>query len=275
MQALSLLGIAPESCIFLGYPDQEITELLMNGDRGPVERIAFEISRFRPDLLVVPSEFDTHPDHSALGVLVRFACLAYDGCGPIGMLHYLIHTRSGTNNPVPGEVELPLTRNQQEKKRQAISSHATQMKLGRGRLLRLAGPSEKFSTVIECKGIELQHPVRRARVWGGSLQLSLVTRNHLGAFGQRTLRFVGLQKDGSRRAFSLVMPGRSGEAALRDAASEEVLTMCRYQGDRATGELSLPTAALGCVQRLFVKVERRFGFFDEAGWREVHLPEQV
>jgi len=39
-------------------------------------------------------------------------------------------------------------------------------------------------------------------------------------------------------------------------------------------EIQLPSLSFAAVDQLFVKLERRFGFFDGAGWREVPLDGQ-
>src|SRR5262249_50687948 len=71
--ALAVLGIAPSDAVFLGLPDQRITDLLLSGQDAAIDRIQALLEEVRPTLLIVPSPFDLHPDHSALAVLFRLA----------------------------------------------------------------------------------------------------------------------------------------------------------------------------------------------------------
>ena len=73
LAALAELGLAADDALFLGLPDQAITDLVIAGDGGAVERLAAALRDWRTTLLVLPSLFDLHPDHSALAVLMRLA----------------------------------------------------------------------------------------------------------------------------------------------------------------------------------------------------------
>jgi len=57
--------------------------------------------------------------------------------------------------------------------------------------------------------------------------------------------------------------------AIRSEPDGERLGQARLEARRDGGTVRLPRAILGDAQRLWAKVERRHGFFDEAGWMEI------
>jgi LmbE family N-acetylglucosaminyl deacetylase len=69
--ALQVLGVHPSYAQFLALPDQGLTDLLVTDCRSTLERLATAMSNWFPTDLLVPSVADTHPDHSALGVMLR------------------------------------------------------------------------------------------------------------------------------------------------------------------------------------------------------------
>ena len=97
LAALSVLGIAPEQVQFLSLPDQGVTDLLLARRGETIRRLADLILAWGPTHLLVPSASDTHPDHSGLAVLLRFA---FDNFLPrrhrIQRLDYLVHGASAS-----------------------------------------------------------------------------------------------------------------------------------------------------------------------------------
>jgi N-acetyl-1-D-myo-inositol-2-amino-2-deoxy-alpha-D-glucopyranoside deacetylase len=69
--ALQVLGVHPSYAQFLALPDQQLTDLLVTDCRSTLERLATAMSNWSPTDLLVPSVADTHPDHSALAVMLR------------------------------------------------------------------------------------------------------------------------------------------------------------------------------------------------------------
>ncbi|PYT15135.1 MAG: hypothetical protein DMF51_07340 [Acidobacteria bacterium] len=104
LAALAELGLAADDALFLGLPDQAITDLVIAGDGGAVERLAAVLRDWRTTLLVLPSLFDLHPDHSALAVLMR---LALERASPDPLpraLSYIVRThRRGDGRQAPGD----------------------------------------------------------------------------------------------------------------------------------------------------------------------------
>jgi hypothetical protein len=58
---------------------------------------------------------------------------------------------------------------------------------------------------------------------------------------------------------------------IRDVATGTVIATGEYLGGRRGGCLVLPHRPLAGTDRIFIKLERRWGFFDEAGWRELPM----
>jgi LmbE family N-acetylglucosaminyl deacetylase len=91
LAALAELGISAAHAVFLGLPDQAVTDVLLAGGETAVDRIEALLLERRTTLLVAPSLFDLHPDHSALAVLVRLALARLDPGRRPRLFSYLIH----------------------------------------------------------------------------------------------------------------------------------------------------------------------------------------
>ena len=273
LAALAELGLGSESAVFLGLPDQAITDLVIGGDEAEVERLAALFRDWRATLLVLPSLFDLHPDHSALAVLTHLALERAAVEPPPRALSYIIHRTSGMNLPTDadaaGAARLEPTEKEMAGKRRAILRHATQLTVHRRKFLSFAGRPEIF---LRERGPGIGgglHPVRRARLDDGALRLDLELRPRLGAFGRPTLHLAA-GAPGTRRTLSLALRWRRGKADVRDALTAETAGSASLRGGRRGGTVEVPLASLPDSDRLFVKLERRFGFFDEGGWLEVN-----
>lgn len=135
----------------------------------------------------------------------------------------------------------------------------------------------------EGEGLAAGHGVCETRVVANELWLKLGLRARwgLGVFGPATLLLAAGRQGRLVAAAELDLPRRPGEAALRvmplaaaEGAKEAppprpTLYAARFAGTYADGEVSLPRAALGDYDRLYIKIKRRHGFFDECGWRPV------
>ena len=54
-----------------------------------------------------------------------------------------------------------------------------------------------------------------------------------------------------------------------DCAAREKSQFGRYEGDAFRAEIILPAGSFAAHRSLFVKLDRRVWFFDEAGWFEI------
>ena len=272
LAALQTLGIHAVGTVFLGFPDQGITGRLLAGGRDITAAIAAEVAQWRPTLIAAPGCGDLHPDHSALAVLTGLAVdsLPQDR-GSIRRVEYLVHTLR-PKAPPAASISLPLSPEQRNVKLRAILCHASQLKLRPFSVTARAAESEEFGDP-ECPASACgHHPVRESSVENGALHFELALRPRLGAFGRATVCLVGWNQS-EMRAWLVPLPHvgawlpRSVEVI--SAATGLQIGQGSYVGGWTRGRLVVPLAALMPAQRLFVKLERRFGFFDEAGWREV------
>jgi LmbE family N-acetylglucosaminyl deacetylase len=73
LKALRVLGVSASNARFLGLPDQGLTNLLASDARSTIDAFGKIIRDWCPTHLFVPSIADAHPDHSALGIILRLA----------------------------------------------------------------------------------------------------------------------------------------------------------------------------------------------------------
>jgi hypothetical protein len=64
------------------------------------------------------------------------------------------------------------------------------------------------------------------------------------------------------------VPIQSSGAEVFDCHTGERVVVAQYRGDAFAGEFAIPVDLFSPAQALFVKLERRSWFFDEAGWLE-------
>lgn len=83
------------------------------------------------------------------------------------------------------------------------------------------------------------------------------------------LFILGHDEAGALRCARMRLPVRSSDVEMFDWVTEERLDAARYRGDAFAGELVVPIDAFSPNHSLFVKLERRGWFFDEAGWLEL------
>ena len=283
LDAMAELGLREEDAVFLGLPDQAITDLLLFGDPLGVDRLAALFSDWRPTVVVLPSPFDLHPDHSALAVLARLALGRVwpgqaAGDGGARVLSYIVHRTAtmpiGEATDEPGVARLELTPTEQARKRRAILCHATQLAVHRRKFLSYAERDEVFFPDAAAGVGDGLHPVRRATREGSALRLDLTLRPRPGAFGRPTLHLAA-GAGGARQSLSLDLRWRRGRTHITDALTMESRGLASLRGGRRGGTVEVPLASLPQSGRLFVKLKRRFGFFDEGGWLEVNgAPEE-
>ena len=273
LAALAALGIPAADAVFLGLPDQAITDLLLSGDDRAIDRIEAVLRERRTTLLVAPCLFDLHPDHSALAVLVRRALDRLDRASRPRLLSYLIHrTReSRAAGDGPNALRFEPSVEEMERKRRAIRCHATQLTVHRRKFLAATERPEVFYPGETTPDWDSLHPVRRARLEPDALRLDVVLQPRLGAFGRTTLRLARGPAEGSR-CLSLDLRWRQGGADVKDLRTDATLGRAALHGGRRGGTVEVPIEALPLPGTFYVKLERRFGFFDEGGWLEVEDP---
>ncbi|OFV82158.1 MAG: hypothetical protein A2Y78_09980 [Acidobacteria bacterium RBG_13_68_16] len=271
-RALERLEVAEASTRFLGFPDQGTTDLVLHGNEVAMGTLTEAVRAWRPTVVVGPSLLDLHPDHSALGVMLQLAldCLA-DTVAPRSQLRYLVHNPRLLGRR-EGSLVLPLSATQRARKRSAIACHQTQLVLRSTWLLSFAKREERFFLAESPVGL-FEHPVRAASRSARSLDLTLVSRSLLRSFGPRTVCLVGGFSHASVR-LAVDLPDDGGVVKVRDLHTGRTLGDAEFCGKNGRGDLRLPVEAVPDGVRLFAKLERRFGFFDEAGWKELSLERQ-
>ncbi len=70
LSAMRLAGVSPAHVAFLGLPDGGLQDLTMEEQCNALRRLR---ARPQPDLLIVPSEQDNHPDHRVVAGLCECA----------------------------------------------------------------------------------------------------------------------------------------------------------------------------------------------------------
>jgi len=274
LAALSELGVPSADAVFLGLPDQAITDIVLSGSDAAVERLISLIALRRPTLLIAPSLFDLHPDHSALAVLVRLALARLEPGRRPRLFSYLIHRTRGAGGGAtpdgPGVLRFQPSEKEMDRKRRAILCHTTQLAVHRRKFLSFADRPEIFYSGEAAPGDD-RHPVRRVRLGPDTLRLDVVLSPRFGAFGRPTLH-LATDASGERRSLSFDLRWRRGRADVKDFITDQTTGRVALRGGRRGGIVEVPLQALPGSRRLYLKLERRFGFFDEGGWLEVEDP---
>jgi LmbE family N-acetylglucosaminyl deacetylase len=270
LAALECLGVSRESADFLGYEDQTLTDLLLRGGEEKLHELAARINDWGPTLLVLPSLYDVHPDHSALAVLVHLACLRSGSLQSyLSVMSYILDSRSPETGFNKDASPVSLLPEQQERKVRALACHNTLSRLGKRRLTKLASRAEMFVPVRAPANEISHHPVTKASTTVATLRLELASRASLRAFGARTAYLVGEGEAGERVRFAMKLRRKSREINVYDLGDGKVFCKAGLCGRRRRLEIQAPLSKMPQVDKLFIKVQRRFGFFDEAGWREI------
>jgi hypothetical protein len=266
LAALRVLGIHASDVQFLALPDQGLTDLLLRDCNSALARLTQVIDDWSPTDILVPSLSDIHPDHNAVAVMMRLI-LADFLAGEVSQWNYLVHGHSPAF--FDRAAELSPSEMETATKRDAIRRHQTQIKLSRRRFLRYATRPERFLRVeresaVWCDGAV--HSVSRTRD-----NLNVDLRFTADPFRMHRSKFFILGRDslGRKRACQIRLPGGSADLEMLDCATNQSIGIARYRGHPFAGEFTLPLHLFSPIHDLFIKVDRRSWFFDEAGWIEI------
>ena len=266
LAALRVLGIHPSDVQFLALPDQGLTDLLLRDCNSALARLTQVIDDWSPTDILVPSLSDIHPDHNAVAVMMRLIFADFLA-GEVSQWNYLVHGHSPAF--FDRAAELSASEVETAAKRDAIRCHQTQIKLSRRRFLRYATRPERFLRVesesaVWCDGAV--HSVSRTHD-----NLNVDFRFTVDPFRMQRSKFFVLGRDslGRRRACQVRLPGCSADVEMLDCATNHSIGIARYRGHPFAGEFALPLHLFSPIHDLFIKVDRRSWFFDEAGWIEI------
>jgi LmbE family N-acetylglucosaminyl deacetylase len=271
LAALRVLGVNGSATRFLGLPDQKLTALLMCGSQSARAQLAANIADWRPTDLLVPSISDTHPDHSALAVTLRLVLSESFSdplaAGKMAAWSYVVHGRSSAFSD--RATTICQSHPEAATKLQAIRCHKTQLKLSRKRFLAYAGRPERLvklgaqdQTVADgsiISVIRLPH----------SLRVELRLAPKAMRMTDPALVVLGRDGTGALRCATMRVPARSSGVEMLDSASPDDVTEAQYRGNAFAGQLTIPLSIFSSASAVFVKLERRSWFFDEAGWLEI------
>jgi LmbE family N-acetylglucosaminyl deacetylase len=266
--ALDVLGVSASDASFLALPDQKLTALLRSGGGRALKRLAAIITNWTPTDLLVPSISDTHPDHSALAVMLRLVFGAYfSGKGAMSVWSYVVHGRSPAF--LDRAESIRQTAIETATKLHAISCHKTQLKLSRKRFLNHAARPERLLKLSRWETAGADGAI--SSISRQAHSLSIILERSLKPMRPRkpALFILGHDEAGMLRCARMRVPLRSSRVEIFNQFNDEQLAAGHYCGDAYVGELVFPIDAFSANHALFVKLERRGWFFDEAGWLEL------
>ena len=268
LAALRALGVRASDARFLALPDQKLTALLMRDCRSTIERFAAIIVDWAPTHLLVPSIADTHPDHSALAVMLRLVLSEFFSHEPdLSIWSYAVHGKSRAFFGRARQVRQ--SESETATKLRAIRCHKTQTRLSRRRFLEYAARRERLLELCARETTDADGAISSISRRVDSLRIKLQLSPKAIRRAEPALFVLGRDKAGALRCLRTQLPVRSSRVEMFDCVTLGRFATARYRGNAFAGELTIPLGIFSPADALFVKLERRSWFFDEAGWLEV------
>jgi LmbE family N-acetylglucosaminyl deacetylase len=266
IEALSRLGVDANDAVFLGLPDRGITSLLTARSDNAVKMITGEF-RWHPTVLVIPALQDTHPDHNAVAVLANLAlkCLPSVEVNLL-KLAYLIHGRQTFFSACYG---IKLSPKQLNDKRNAILCHKTQMALGRRRFLNYAKTEETFFSVAPIEFFHSNQMLKNITLGGQLLKINMKLPWLTSCLGSLTLHMI--VQNSNHHFYSKFKFKRNSRAAEIFDSSGDLISQAILRNTNNLIEAIVPMDKFPHAESIFLKIERRWGFYDLAGWDHVPL----
>jgi LmbE family N-acetylglucosaminyl deacetylase len=268
LAALRVLGVEPSSARFLALPDQMLTRLLTRDCEPILESFAAIIADWGPTHVLVPSVADTHPDHNALAVMLRLVWVnLIPDEAHVSLWSYAVHGRSPAF--FHRAQKLPQSQTEEVVKLQAIRCHKTQLKLSRKRFLKYATRPDAVLKLGMREATIADGPIQSLSRQPVALNLRFKLLMKAVRPADPTVFVLGNGVTGALRCVNIRLPVRSSNLEMSDCSTGRRLDSARYNGDAFAGELIIPLDRFSAEHPVFVKLERRSWFFDEAGWAEV------
>ena len=154
-------------------------------------------------------------------------------------------------------------------KLRAITCHKTQLKLSRKRFLDHAKQAERFVRLGSREMIDADGAISSISRRPSSLSVSLQRSLNPMRPTKPALFILGHDEIGTLRCVRMRLPVLSSNIEMFDCVTQKRLNTARYGGDVSAGTLAIPLDMFSPNDALFVKLERRGWFFDEAGWLEL------
>lgn len=271
LAALRVLGVNSSAARFLALPDQKLTATLMCGSASALERFAGIIADWRPTDLLVPSISDTHPDHSALAVMLRLTLSESFSdpmaTGQMAVWSYVVHGRSRAF--FDRATTICQSHREAATKLQAIRCHKTQLKLSRKRFLAYAGRAERLVKLGARDETIADGSITSVFRLPHSLRVGLRLSPKAMRLSEPALFVLGRDEAGALRCATMRVPARPSGVEMLDSAALADVGEAQYLGNAFAGQLTIPLCIFSSASAIFVKLERRSWFFDEAGWLEI------
>jgi LmbE family N-acetylglucosaminyl deacetylase len=265
MNALEVLGVDHSDVAFLGLPDQGLTNLLLSGCDQTVARFAHCITEWAPTDILGPDLSDTHPDHSALAVMLRVVLEKLPP--PIrcrSIWNFLVHG----NSPQFFRRAAPLRQRPQETatKIAAIDCHKTQLKLSARRFTAYAARPEYFAACgLSC---DQSDQVWNASRNSGEFFITVPSTPGRSLRRRHKLFLFGCKPSGELRSVYLTVDHRS-RTCMFDYASGKCIGLVGIEGSPSTDlRIAIPRNLFSFDRGLYLKLDRRGIFFDHTGWME-------
>lgn len=245
--ALAILGVNPDSALFLRFPDAGLTSRLLADGQALLAPLRGLLCDFQPTVVLAPVLADCHPDHSATAALA-LALLQRQKAQRFRLLAYPTHASLASSAEV---TVVTATEAEKATKRRAIAAHRSQLVFRRRFHLRFAQTLEPYRPISAAPAM----PVK-ATVEGNRLQVSF--RLPLSWRSPRspvvTVVTVGEKLEG----FALKL-GRQRGLPLP-------LLLRRWYQEQHGRSVTLFLELTHAPQLALVKVSRPFFLYDEVGF---------
>lgn len=269
LAALAIFGVDHLHAVFLGLPDQGITDLLTRNEDVVINLLAKEIIYWEPTHLVLPSLSDRHPDHSALAVILDFVLqkLPTTQCSPMKLI-YQIHGQYQIPN---AEVlSITLSSQQTETKRKAILCHVTQTALCGTRFLRYASGSELFIKDLSSTRFNSSPQGYEIATEADFLKIQIRLKALIRWFGKPTFQIISNNIQGqSRKSLSITLSG--GSTSIYDCNSAAVVGHGTMSIRNGVINAKIPLSLFTGVDNLYIKLQNNWGFYDLLGWSKLQM----
>jgi len=267
--SLSVLGLGQSQAQFFGLPDQGLAKLLMHGCQSTLALFKNAISAWKPTLLLIPSISDPHPDHNAIGVMLRVIHRSLlEDLSNLSVWSYQVHGRNATISH--SVVTLSQSRNETATKSSAIKCHKTQLSLSRRRFLAYAKRPEKFRILTAGETAVGNGVVRSSVRDAHTLQFYHRFPFHPFSGGERRVVLLGQHNSFNRVCcLTAILPNRSCDVEAIDQHTGRCATMMAYRGNAFAGTATIATTMFSSATPVFLQVDRG-DLLSRNSWLEIN-----
>lgn len=266
--ALRTLGLAATNARFLGLPDQGLTRILLTDSQDTVLRIARIIRDWSPTHLLLPSLAETHPDHSALALLVRYAlreCLLPRS----DVIQWIYMVHGNLRKFGEGAIRPRQSKDETDRKRAAIACHGTQLKMSRRRFMSYATRPEYFRRATADMLPTGRMAVRWSRASSGDILLQIRSALRPSSTARGAVYLLGRAKSGVVQTCTIRWPAHTARVQVTDCCSGHRMALAKYRRVPFGMEIALPSHCFAADESFFVRSSRRSVFLYESGWIEI------